>query len=819
MSRVKNILIADDDQSICNVLQRILQDNGYQVFMARNGKEAVEITQTASIDVALIDIQMPEMDGIQALKNIKNSTKNTEVLIITGYPNLENLRKTIVENGAFDYLLKPFRLDEILRTVRNALSKQNYLRQNTAVEDEVNDRIAQLENDFEQRTRELRESQIKYSEIIENSNDIILVVQDEKLRFANRKAADLTGYSQEHMLNISFTQLIAPEDRSIVEETCLQQLNKKDDTNTYTFRVLRKDGTLFWVEAASKRTIWEERPALLSFLRDISARKRSQSQLVESEERYRTAIEHSNDGVAFIQGDRLLYVNQKLVELFGYDLPEEIVGNPFSMLVHSDDRERVTGIVLRRQKGEPVSSRYEWKGVGKDGKLIWIEASTTQTTFRGEAVYLAWLRDVSERKVAEEKLQKAHTEIESLISSLSSIIIGLSPDNRIIRWSKMAENVLGVSSETVLGQPFEKCGIQWNWELINENIAQCKREERPIRVDDIRFRNSDGKDRFLGITINPVKGSAEALPGLSIIGADVTDRKILEAQLIQAQKLESIGQLAAGIAHEINTPTQYVGDNTRFLQDAFKDLGQLMGKYDALHTAIKAEKVDKDILREVDEKAEEVDVDYLMAEIPVAIQQTLEGVSRIAKIVLAMKDFSHPGSLKKTSVDINRAIESTITVARSEWKYVAEMVTDFDISLPPVPCLPGEFNQVILNMIINAAHAIADVVGDGASEKGIIIVGTRGDGDWVEIRISDTGTGIPEDIRPRIFDPFFTTKEVGKGTGQGLAISHSVIVEKHGGTVSFESETGKGTTFIIRLPITNEETQVDTRKEETNSFC
>jgi len=152
-------------------------------------------------------------------------------------------------------------------------------------------------------------------------------------------------------------------------------------------------------------------------------------------------------------------------------------------------------------------------------------------------------------------------------------------------------------------------------------------------------------------------------------------------------------------------------------------------------------------------------------------------------------------------VDLNHAIENTITVAKNEWKYVAEMETDFDPALPPVPCLPGELNQVILNMIINAAHAIADVMGDGSKGKGTIRITTRRDGNWAEIRISDTGTGIPEAIRDRIFDPFFTTKEVGKGTGQGLAIARSMIVDKHGGTIDFETQEGKGTTFIIRLPL------------------
>jgi signal transduction histidine kinase len=176
-------------------------------------------------------------------------------------------------------------------------------------------------------------------------------------------------------------------------------------------------------------------------------------------------------------------------------------------------------------------------------------------------------------------------------------------------------------------------------------------------------------------------------------------------------------------------------------------------------------------------------------------------VQRVSKIVGAMKEFSHPGTGEKTAVDLNRAIESTLTVATNEWKYVAEVATDLDAALPPVVCLPGEFNQVILNMVVNASHAIGDVVGDGGKGKGTITVSTRHDGDDVEIRIRDSGTGMPEHIRARIFDPFFTTKGVGRGTGQGLAIAHSVIVDKHGGTIQVESEVGKGTTFILRLPI------------------
>jgi signal transduction histidine kinase len=282
---------------------------------------------------------------------------------------------------------------------------------------------------------------------------------------------------------------------------------------------------------------------------------------------------------------------------------------------------------------------------------------------------------------------------------------------------------------------------------------------------------------------------------------DITERKHLREQLLQAQKLESVGQLAAGIAHEINTPTQYIGDNVRFLKDAFLDLKGLLENYDKLLSAAKDNTLSCKAIQEVAVAVKGVDTGYLMEEIPKAIDQTLEGITRVSTIVSAMKEFSHPDTKEKIPLDLNHAINSTITVARNEWKYVADLETEFDPSLPLISCLPGEFNQVILNLIVNASHAISDVVKKGGPEMGKIKVQTRNCPEWAEILIQDTGTGIPEKARSRIFDPFFTTKAIGKGTGQGLAIARSVIVDKHGGSIHFETEEGKGTTFIIRLPL------------------
>ncbi len=280
------------------------------------------------------------------------------------------------------------------------------------------------------------------------------------------------------------------------------------------------------------------------------------------------------------------------------------------------------------------------------------------------------------------------------------------------------------------------------------------------------------------------------------------ERKQLELQLQQGQKLESIGRLAAGVAHEINTPTQYIGDNTQFVRDSFQELLPVLAAPRQLLEAFRNNCVTPELLRATEDLLKKADVDYLIEEIPKAVEQSLQGVQRVAKIIRAMKEFSHPGSEDKTQVDLNQSIESTLTVARSEWKYVAELVTEFDATLPPVTCLPGEFNQVILNLTVNAAHAIADTIKEGESNKGTITVTTKRDGDWVEVRLGDSGTGIPEHAREKIFDPFFTTKGVGKGTGQGLAIARSVVVDKHGGTLAFETEMGRGTVFVIRIPIT-----------------
>jgi len=237
----------------------------------------------------------------------------------------------------------------------------------------------------------------------------------------------------------------------------------------------------------------------------------------------------------------------------------------------------------------------------------------------------------------------------------------------------------------------------------------------------------------------------------------------------------------------------------QFIRTVMADIGTVIEAYRALQDAANRGADVVAAARRAAEAAAAADLDFIMTDVPLAIDAAADGLGRIATIVRSMKEFAHPDQAQKTLADLNQAIRSTLVVARNEYKYIAEMDAQFD-ELPPVPCYLGEINQVVLNLIINASHAISDVVKDTAG-RGTLTIRTRLDGNEVEISIGDTGTGIPESARDKIFDPFFTTKEVGKGTGQGLAIARSVIVNKHGGTLRFETECGKGTTFFIRLPI------------------
>ena len=383
------------------------------------------------------------------------------------------------------------------------------------------------------------------------------------------------------------------------------------------------------------------------------------------------------------------------------------------------------------------------------------------------------------------------------------MLIGMDPQGRITRWNLTAANAFGIDDRSAKGRAIEDCGVRWLHPEMKAEVARWLTTESVYRCDNLPYER-EGKTRFVGLQVLriPVKGDEPT--GFIITGADVTDRRVLEEQLRQAQKLEAIGQLAAGIAHEINTPTQFVGHNIRFLKDSWEPIAEFLNFCGTIQSEFATGPVSPEHLQQFSELHQKCDLEYLLKNIPTAIDHSLEGVDRVAKIVKGFKEFSHPGSEEKHAINLNQTIETTISVSKHEWKYCADLVTALDPDLPLVPCLVGEFNQVILNLIVNSAHAISSVVEKNGQGKGTITISTRREGEWARIAVSDTGGGIPFDIRSRVFEPFFTTKEVGKGTGQGLALAHAAIVNRHQGQLWFESELGQGTTFFIRLPLGTE---------------
>jgi two-component system, NtrC family, sensor kinase len=312
-------------------------------------------------------------------------------------------------------------------------------------------------------------------------------------------------------------------------------------------------------------------------------------------------------------------------------------------------------------------------------------------------------------------------------------------------------------------------------------------------------RHATGRDLSLEVSFAESMNSVRQRVVTAMI-RDVTERRDRDLQRAHTQKLESIGQLAAGVAHEINTPVQYIGDNLRFIEGSLQGLQRLLEVHQTAMRDCQTTARCSTRASEIESIASAIDLDYLMAETPSAIAQAREGVTRVAEIVRALKEFSHPG-VETSPVALNHLIETTALISRTRWKYVANLKTDFDADLPDVNCMAGEMGQVILNLLVNGADAIADAIKGKPGEKGALSIRTRHDGAFAEIRVSDTGTGIPPEVRSKIFDPFFTTKAVGSGTGQGLSIAYAIVTKKHRGTISFETEMGIGTTFVVRLPI------------------
>jgi two-component system, NtrC family, sensor kinase len=554
-----------------------------------------------------------------------------------------------------------------------------------------------------------------------------------------------------------------------------------------------------------KRNLEQVVPVLKRSLKDVEHR------------RLRDAARHMNELIMAYSLDMICTIDEQFrfvevsaasIRILGYE-PHELEGRKFAQFMHPADvkpTQQEADAVMKGQSTFNFENRY----IRKDGIAAYLSWSASWS--QADRLLFCVARDITDQKLAEETLRQSEAMFRLVVEHVVDYaIVMLAPNGKIKTWNAGAERAQGYKAGEIIGQSFSRF-------FTPEDISAgkpaelLKRAEAEGRVAQEGWRLRKNGSRFwVSMALTAIRDARGQLFGFAQVTHDLTERRkaeeerqLMELQLRQAQKLEAIGQLAAGIAHEINTPAQFTEHNLKFLKDVFPQLMELTRFCATLAPGLSAGSISSQQVEQFQTIAQKTDFDFLASEIPSAVDEALQGTERINKIVRAMKEFSHPGNLdnrRPEPANLNHAIETTITVARNEWKHVAEMVTEFDSSLPPVPVFAGEFNQVILNLIVNAAHAIAQAAKNNPELKGAITISTRLDGDWAEVRVRDNGTGIPEKDRHHIFEPFFTTKEVGKGTGQGLTMAHSIIVKKHAGELRFETETGKGTCFILRLPL------------------
>ena len=632
--------------------------------------------------------------------------------------------------------------------------------------------------------RKQAEDALRQLSVAVEQSPVAVVITDLQgnITYVNRRFTECTGYRDEEVIGQN-PRLLKSGHTSPEQYRQLWQTITRGEEWRGELLNKKKNGDLYWESAVISpiRGSAGEISHFLAVKEDVTERRQAEKDL----RLMKFALENAADSVLWADRQaRILYANETACRVLGRSR-QELTSLSIPDVDPLFPREKWQEFWKELKTHRSIT--FETQPKNKDGRVVAIEVMATYLEFDGQEYLLSFARDISERKRAEKDLRLTRFSLENA----ADIVLWVDQQAHILYANETACRVMGRSRQelTALSIPdidplFPKERWQGFWNEV---------KTRHSLTFESQATHRDGRVFQLEVTATYLEFDGQEF--LLSFARDISERRMIQAQLQQAQKMESIGQLAAGIAHEINTPIQFVGDNLRFIKDSWSGLESLI----SLCESLPGNAIAGDHLQRLRRILEESDSAYLRAEIPRALEQSLDGISRVAKIVRAMKEFSHPGSEEKQPADINQAILTTLTVSRNEWKYVAEVETVLQPDMQMVPCHIGELNQVLLNLLINSAHAIAEVVGDGP-KKGKITIRTAQEARFTTISVQDTGAGIPPEIQPRIFDPFFTTKAVGRGTGQGLSLAYNSIVKKHGGKIWFDSEVGRGTTFFIQLP-------------------
>lgn len=623
-------------------------------------------------------------------------------------------------------------------------------------------------------------------------------------------AAEALGEDARALLAADWPARFADEARAVLErgETLYTELPSR-----------RKDGAEVIVAGAT-RALRDEAGGLTSTVtvaRNVTERTKAEAER-EAARALVDAVIESLPGFIWVKdAERFCYVkvSRRWQEYIGIDPSDALGRDDFDLFpaelasaIRAEDEAAIARGRLDLEKRGLTPERAD--------RVLRVTKQRIDGADGAPLYLLVYAEDVTDERRTQAEVKAIEEKFNRMAERIDEVFWMVSADSKQIEYLNPAfERIWGLPRARVLAdaEAYFRSVHPDDRELVR--AAWARIDEEPFNLE-YRIVRPDGEVRWVrdrAFDIRDEHGDRQHFFG---IVTDVTERRQaraererLEAEMRVAQRLEAVGQLAAGIAHEINTPIQFIGDSVRFLDDCCRDLLELIEAYRAVCEAAQASAV---AAAQVDRAArveDEIDLAYLIERIPAAFERTFEGIERVSTIVKAMKAFAHPDRAEQRAEDLNEALRNTLIVARNEYKYVADVEAEYG-DIPPVTCHLGDVNQVFLNLIVNAAHAIQDA-GYTHERKGRIRIRTEREGNDVVITIADTGCGIPPEHQARLFEPFFTTKEVGRGTGQGLALARAIVVEKHGGQLSFESEVGVGTTFRIALPIAGRRAETDGR--------
>jgi PAS domain S-box-containing protein len=644
---------------------------------------------------------------------------------------------------------------------------------------------------------DLQQSEKSYRDLVEGANNLILRINEAgEITFANSFArtflagrdGELLGHTLMSFFDVPF------EGRGL--DAVVDVIGGEGRQNEIPVRMA--DGRVGYVSWTVKLVMDQGRPAeLLCIGNDATRIHKANTAQKESEERFRGLAKASP--VAIIITDiagNLLYANEKMHELTRATAVQ-LAGQGWLNSVHREDRKLVWKHWLERVG--PATDKVELRLMSGNGEFVWVLWQVVEMgNARGDAAgNIHTFTDITEIKEAQLAMSRLTAAIDQaaemvVMTDLKGVMTYVNPAFEAVSGYSRAE-ALGKTTGILSGGEHADEFFNNMWETITSGKVWKGR---------IVNRRKNGERYTLESSIGPIRNHAGELIGFVGVGRDISQQLVVESQLRQSQKLESIGELAAGIAHEINTPTQYVTSNLQFLSDSCKTYGKTVERCRELVRFVAEHPdlfPDAGFRERAASAVDEEEVTYLAEDVPAALDESEAGLKRIAEIVRSIKQLAHPGELAKAFHDLNEIVRHAITVSTNEWKYVADMKFLPDDSLAPVLCLKGEVGQVVLNLIVNAAHAIESRL-KGGDGQGTITIRTRSEGEFAVLEVTDTGTGMSREVAAKAFDPFFTTKEVGKGTGQGLAIAHNVVAGMHGGRIEIDTVEGEGTTFTVRLP-------------------